>query len=62
MRRLRINDCVLRQIDEIYRYIASDGVQGAENVVGEIYAAFDLLLLHPRMGHQAMRRNHACSL
>ena len=54
---LLINDHVLRQIDEIYRYIARDSVQGAENVVSEIYSTFDLLLLHPRVGHAAMRRD-----
>ncbi|HWD26055.1 MAG TPA: type II toxin-antitoxin system RelE/ParE family toxin [Rhizomicrobium sp.] len=57
MTRLRINKHVVRQIDEIYSYIAHGSVQGAENVVREIYAAFDLLLIHPRAGHQALRRN-----
>jgi len=57
MTTLRINEWALREIDEIYRYIARDSVQGAENVVAEIYAMIDFLRRYPRAGHGTMRRN-----
>jgi plasmid stabilization system protein ParE len=55
--RTRITEPALRQIDEIYRYIAPESLQGAQNVVAAICAAIDLLALNPRMGRQTRRRN-----
>jgi plasmid stabilization system protein ParE len=53
----RVTEPALRQIDEIYHYIALESLQGAENVVAAIYAAIDLLALNPRIGRQTPRRN-----
>lgn len=53
----RVTEPALRQIDEIYRYIAPESLQGAQNVVAAIHATIDLLALNPRMGRQTRRRN-----
>ena len=46
-----------RQISGIYRYIARDSIQGAENVIAAIDAAINLLIRHPKMGRRTLRRN-----
>jgi toxin ParE1/3/4 len=55
--RKNITEPALLQIEEIYRYIARDSVQGALNVTDAIYRTIDLLVLHPRTGHRAVRRS-----
>ncbi len=55
MTRLRISEPARRQIDEIYRYISRESLQGADNVVAALDGAFELLTHYPKMGHRSVR-------
>lgn len=51
-----ITNPALRQIDEIFSYIARDNVQAASDVVARIYEVIDVLVQNPRLGRRTVRR------
>ena len=57
MTKLHFTESATHHVDEIHRFIARDSIQAADNVVHAIYAAAELLVRFPRMGHQSVRRN-----
>ena len=54
---LRISEPARRQIDEIYRYISRESLQGVDNLVASLDSAFELLTRYPKMGHRTVRGN-----
>ena len=43
-----------REIDEIHDFIARDNALAAQKVVDRIHAVIALLVVNPRMGHEAL--------
>jgi plasmid stabilization system protein ParE len=50
--RYALHPAALRDLEEIWAYIAQDSPDAADRMIDEVFAAFDALAASPRMGHR----------